>query len=136
MFLAQQVASAGISVSLVAGWIVAGLGGLASAVALFKIGPERRKITADVQRAGVDATKVLSDTAVLLLQPSLDQITFLRAELATARTENAQVRTQNAEVLAQNVAMLAETTKLRGEVAALRGEIAQLRPAPGDPLTR
>lgn len=102
-----------ISVSLVIGWIVAGAGALTSIGALLKVGVERRKLAADVERAGVDSAKVLSETAVSLLQPSLDQITFLRNELVAARAESQAARNESEE--------------LRKEISELRAEMSTLR---------
>jgi hypothetical protein len=76
------------------GYALAAAGGLAGLAALFKIGPERKKITADAFRAGVDSTQVLSNTAVSLLDPYLEQIKFLRTELASAREEITSLRTE------------------------------------------
>lgn len=70
------------------------LGGTAGIRALVTIGPERRKITADAFRAGVDSTQVLSNTAVALLEPYAEQIKFLRAELASAREEIVSLRAE------------------------------------------
>lgn len=69
------------------GAVFAVVGGTAGIRALTTIGPERRKITADAFRAGVDSTQVLSNTAVSLLDPYVEQIKFLRSELASAREE-------------------------------------------------
>jgi hypothetical protein len=97
-----------ITPALIAGWVAAIAGVVAWLATLYKIGPERNKIKAEVERAGVDAAKVLSDTAVSLLQPSIDQVGFLRTELAATRSENAQ---------------------LREEIGQLREELSQLRRA-------
>lgn len=82
------------------GIVIAAAGGLAGIAALAKIGPERRKITAEAFRVGVDSTQVLNNTAVSLLDPYLEQITFLRHELASAREEimslRAEIRTLQA----------------------------------------
>lgn len=82
------------TVSMIISWIVGAAGGSAALVALFKIGPERRKISADVTQAGVNATKVLTETALAVLQPSVDQIEFLRTELAAARSEITELRNE------------------------------------------
>lgn len=79
---------------VIVGWVIAALGGLAAVAALFKVGSERRKITADALRAGADATQVLTSTAMSLLQPSQDQIAFLRSELAAARVEIIALRSE------------------------------------------
>lgn len=99
-----------ITIPLVIGWFVAAAGGIASLVAIFKIGPERRKIAADVESAGADAAKKLSESAVALLAPSVEQVGFLRTELAVTRAENTALSNQIAV--------------LRAEIAALRAELA------------
>lgn len=76
------------------GAVLAAIGGIAGITALLKIGPERKKITAEAFRAGVDSTQVLSNTAVSLLDPYLEQITFLRSELASARDEIVSLRAE------------------------------------------
>lgn len=76
------------------GYALAAAGGLAGLAALLKIGPERKRITADAFRAGVDSTQVLSSTAVSLLDPYLEQIKFLRSELASARDEIVSLRSE------------------------------------------
>lgn len=78
----------------VLGVLIAAVGGVAGLAALAKIGPERRKITAEAFRAGVDSTQVLSSTAVSLLDPYLEQIKFLRSELASARDEITSLRAE------------------------------------------
>jgi hypothetical protein len=85
----------------VIGAAVAAAGGVAGVTAFLKIGPERRKINAQVYRAGVDSAQVLSNSAVSLLQPSLDQIKFLREELASARSEITSLRIELANMQSQ-----------------------------------
>jgi uncharacterized coiled-coil DUF342 family protein len=118
-----------ISVSLVIGWIVAASGVLGTIAGLAKIGVERRKLKADVERVGVDSAKILSETAMSLLQPSIDQINYLRTELVAARSESKAAREESEE--------------LRKEIAELRNELSELRSAqrennnnggPADPL--
>jgi hypothetical protein len=82
------------AVGVLVGWVFAALGGLASVATLFQVGSERRKIVADARRAGVDSTQVLASIVVSLLQPSRDQIAFLRSELAAARDENTALRSE------------------------------------------
>jgi hypothetical protein len=81
--------------------LVALVGGAAGLTAFAKVGPERRKITAEAYRAGVDSAQVLATTSVSLLDPYLDQIKFLRSELAGARMEITSLRTQLTTVEAQ-----------------------------------
>lgn len=81
-----------------AGWALATLGGTAGIIAAAKVGPERVKIRAEAYRAGVDAAQVLANTAVGLLQPALDQVAFLRVELAGARAEITSLRAEIAEL--------------------------------------
>lgn len=76
------------------GALLAAIGGIAGITALLKIGPERKKITAEAFRAGVDSTQVLSNTAVSLLDPYTEQIKFLRSELASAREEIVSLRAE------------------------------------------
>lgn len=76
------------------GALLAAIGGVAGITALLKIGPERKKITAEAFRAGVDSTQVLSNTAVALLEPYAEQIKFLRSELAGAREEITSLRAE------------------------------------------
>lgn len=84
--------------ALIAGWMVAALGAGGSVVALLKVGAERKKITAEAYRAGVDSAQVLSNTAMSLLQPALEQVAFLRTELADARAEITSLRAEIAEL--------------------------------------
>lgn len=95
------------------GAFLAAVGGVAGVTALFKIGPERRKITADAFRAGVDSTDVLSKTAVSLLDPAMEQIKYLRAELLAAREEIVSLRTK--------------LTTAENDIGALRHELKTLR---------
>ena len=74
------------------GILLAAVGGAAGITALAKVGPERKKITAEAFRAGVDSAQVLSNTAVSLLDPYLEQIRYLRGELADARSEIESLR--------------------------------------------
>jgi hypothetical protein len=84
----------------VVGAALAVVGGAAGIAAFAKIGPERRKITAEAYRAGVDSAQVLANTSVSLLNPYLDQIKFLRSELADARAEIASMRVEIADLRA------------------------------------
>jgi hypothetical protein len=83
------------------GWVFATLGGLASVATLFQVGSERRKIVADARRAGVADTQVLTSIAVSLLQPSQNQIVFLRRELAAAQGTNTTLRSEIARLRAE-----------------------------------
>jgi hypothetical protein len=83
---------------MVVGWIVAALGGAASFAAILKIGPERKDIIARADKTGVDSAQVLATSALSLLQPSLDQIAFLRTELASARDEILALRQEIASL--------------------------------------
>jgi phage shock protein A len=74
------------------------LGGIASVAQLWQIGSERRQIAADAQRAGVDNTERVATMAVSLLEPSQDQIAFLRRELSAARDENTVLRSEIARL--------------------------------------
>ena len=113
-----------ITAPLVLGWISV-IAGLAAALGVFlKIGPERKKITAEVQQAGVDAAARLSESAVALLQPSMDQVGFLRTELAAARIEGQQMREENAQLRAEQARLSHQIAALRAELAALRGDLA------------
>lgn len=85
----------------IVGAAVAAVGGVAGLTAFTKIGPERRKITAQAYRAGVDSAQVLASTSVSLLDPYLDQIKFLRAELAAAHDEIISLRTELAKMRQQ-----------------------------------
>lgn len=104
-----------------AGWALAAVGGTAGIVAAAKVGPERAKIRAEAYRAGVDSAQVLSATALSLLQPALDQVAFLRTELAEALTERASLRKSITE-LEKKVAVL------RADVVALRVTLAKGAP--------
>lgn len=90
--------SALLTIAQVIGALLALVGGAAGIVAFAKIGPERRKITAEAYRAGVDSAQVLANTSVSLLDPYLDQIKFLRSELADARSEIASMRLEIADL--------------------------------------
>lgn len=96
------------NVAVLAGWATAVAGIGAWLLALYKVGPERKKLIADANRSGIDATKVITETAMSLLQPSLDQVAFLRTELAVSRQENRELRE--------------EVTLLRKEIGLLRQE--------------
>ncbi|MGH3989311.1 MAG: hypothetical protein ACRDTZ_18675 [Pseudonocardiaceae bacterium] len=99
-----------------AAWLVAAVGGVAGATALLKIGPERAKIKAEAYKAGVDATAVLSNSALALLDPALEQVKFLRNELATAHDESVELRRGMA-------ALEKEVALLRNEVVVLRAQL-------------
>ncbi len=85
----------------VVGMLITALGGGAFITAMFKIGPERRKMTADAFRAGVDSATHLSKSTLEVVTPALEQVTFLRAELATTRDENQQMRVENQQLRAE-----------------------------------
>lgn len=87
-----------ITAGQIAGWVVGSAGLIAAVAALLKVGVEKRKIQAEVTHTGVDAARVLSETAMSLLQPSLEQIAFLRTELASARGEITQLRLEIAKL--------------------------------------
>lgn len=72
---------------------------------MFKIGPERRKMTADAFCAGVDSEKVLSGIQIDWQQALMRQIEFLGEQLDDAQ---------------------AEIKELRAELAAARVEIGTL----------
>jgi hypothetical protein len=88
------------TIAQVVGVLVAGVGGVAGSVALFKIGPERRKITAEAYRAGVDSAAVLSKSAIDFMAPYEAQIKFLNDQLAAARVEITSLRSEVAELRA------------------------------------
>lgn len=88
------------------------LGGVAGLGAVAKIGVERRQGRAAAQRVEVDAGKVVTDTAVGLLEPLRTQIGFLAEELARSRAEAERDR--------------AESALLRREVHDLREYIGEL----------
>lgn len=96
----------------VAAGLIALLGGAAGITAFAKIGPERRKITAEAYRAGVDSAQVLANTSVALLDPYLEQIKFLRDELGGARAELASARS--------------EIGVLRTELATVKQQVVRL----------
>lgn len=93
------------TIAQVVGALLAAVGGVAGIAAFTKIGPERRKINAEVFRAGVDSAQVLSSSALTLLKPALDQIEFLRKELAIAQAQVESLEAKISElqlVLARN----------------------------------
>lgn len=85
-------------VSAIAGYVIGAIGALASLVAFFKVGAERKEIAARAEKIGVDSTQVLTSTALALLQPSLEQIAFLRGELSTLRIELIAARNEIAQL--------------------------------------
>jgi chromosome segregation ATPase len=113
--------------------ILAAAGGLAGFGALFRIGPMRRKISAEAEKSGADAAKVLSDTAIDFMKESLDptraQIAFLKTELQAANDELRKLREQVSIFDTQlRVAMVDRSTldQARAEAAALRTQVAGL----------
>lgn len=107
--------------------VLAGAGGLAGFGALFRIGPVRRKITAEAEKSGADAAKVLSDTAIDFMKESLDptraQIQFLRTELEAANAELQKLRKQVMEFDAE----LRAAQRDRGELERANAELLALR---------
>ena len=93
-------------VAQIAALLLAAVGGLAGIASLFKIGPERRKITAEAWRAGVESERVLNSTRVDWQDALMKQIGFLGEQLDDAQ---------------------AEIKELRVELAAARVEIGTLR---------
>lgn len=80
---------------------IAGLGGIGAVVALFRLGPERKKLEAD-------AATVVSGAAVTLLKPLQDEVARLQAQYMDA---------------------LKVLTALRAEVAACQGQVVALSTA-------
>lgn len=78
-----------ITVPLVLGWFAAAAGVLTTLAGLVTVGAQRRKLAAEGQRVGVDSAKILSDTAMSLLQ---EQTTYYRGELEQARRDLADCR--------------------------------------------
>ena len=72
-------------------WLAA-LGGVAGIGALFRIGIERRTGKALAARKEADATRVVTDTAVGLLDPLKEQVEFLRQDLTRSRAEAVALR--------------------------------------------
>ncbi len=93
-------------------WAVAilGVGGIAS---LFKVGVDRRRGKAAAERNEADATRVITQTAIGLLEPLKEQVGSLTDELRTTRKE----------ATAEAVRARAEQEALRNEVHELRGYI-------------
>lgn len=92
-------------------WLTA-VGGLAGLGALLRIGIDRRKARADVRGEEAGTSKIVTDTALGLLEPLRGQISYLTAELGASRQEAAASRH--------------ESERLRSEVAQLREYIAGL----------
>jgi peptidoglycan hydrolase CwlO-like protein len=65
---------------------------VAGIVALFKIGPERRKMTAEAFRAGVDSEHILSNTRIGQQDALMKRIDFLSAQLDDTQAENTSLR--------------------------------------------
>lgn len=73
---------------------LAAVGGAAGIRSWLMVGPERKKILAEAFRAGVDSTEVLNRAAIALLDPYLEQIKYLRAEIDDLRGELADARAE------------------------------------------
>lgn len=99
---AQQSPWFGVPAQLAA--LLGGLAGLAALVTGFAT---RRKIAAEATKTNVDAVAVLNETAVGLLDPFKEQVSFLRAELASTRSELASARSE-LQTLRHQVAELNE----------------------------
>lgn len=92
------------SIIQIAAGLIAAVGGVAGLAAFAKIGPERKKITAEAYRAGVDSAEVLSKSAISFMAPYEAQIKFLNDQLAAARSEIVSLRTEIAELRAGLIA--------------------------------
>lgn len=76
---------------------IAGLGGIGAVVALFRLGPERKKLEAD-------AATVVSGAAVTLLKPLQDEVARLQAQYLDALK---MVQTLREEMIACRAEMVA-----------------------------
>jgi hypothetical protein len=101
--------------------LVALLGTLGGMVALFKVGPDRRKLTAEAAKTGAEASKILTDAAVSMFGPAREQVGFLGAELAESRRENQQLRAEMGELRDEVKALRADLSAAQIELGVLRG---------------
>jgi chromosome segregation ATPase len=74
--------------------LAAALGGVAGLAALLTLKSTKRKLLAEADKSEADAAKVLSDTAVALLEPARLQVKSLREDLATAEAKVTALSTQ------------------------------------------
>lgn len=80
---------------------------------LFEWRRTRKKLAAQIARAGITDAAEVTATAITLLGPTREQVTYLQSELSIAYKE---VRTARAEA-----------SDARKEIAKLRDEVASLR---------
>lgn len=72
-------------------------GGLAGLVALFYVKPTRKKIEAETQQAGAEASEIVAKSAMILLQPLQARIFQLEAEIQTLKVILGQERLSSQE---------------------------------------
>lgn len=98
--------------------LAAALGGLAGLVALLTLKSTKRKLLAEADKSEADAAKVLSDTAVALLEPARLQVKSLREDLATAEAKVTALSTQLdlARAEANRLREDLEATRRRAEI--------------------
>jgi hypothetical protein len=91
------------------GLTVAALGGSAGIAQLVRAPGERKRHRAELIRLGIDSAAVISDTAI-------EQVKFLREEIAHHRREAAERDTEYKRLL----------DAARAEIASLRAEVIRL----------
>ena len=84
----------------------------------------RRKVRAEASKTSADAAKVLSDTALELLDPYRRQVADLRAE---QEAEAERVHRRMAQMQSDLEAATAEVISLRQQLAAAQHELNELR---------
>lgn len=83
----------------------------------------RRKIAAEADKSGADASAVLADSALGLLEPWIQQVDRLSARLQTAQNESARAEDAAAAARRELSSCRSELDDLRGQLAAARATI-------------
>lgn len=67
--------------------VLLGLGGAAGVTALLRIGAEKRKLKSETDKTGADAAQIISNSAVMLLEPARKEIAELQENLDEANAK-------------------------------------------------
>ena len=100
--------------------VFAAVGGLTGLLALFMVGPQRRKSRAETAKIDADAAEVIRTNAVALLEPTREQVLYLSQSLSMAQAKS--------DALSNHVDMLQDKVRfLTRELDNAHRELALLR---------
>lgn len=110
---------------VIAQFIVGG-GLLATAIAIFTAKATRKKITNEAAKLGADASAVLTNSALGLIEPYIKQVEFFEKRLEAVELEKEKLETDMVKLKARNVMVEERNVRLNARVSDLEDQVKQL----------